>query len=130
MILTYKPDGEERQVWSVKFGKLRSSEADLIEKFAGVRFVDFQKEATAGPGRSLRALTFVMLKRAHPAMRWEDFDPLLDEIELDFDKDEMEQVRAEISKDPTLTAEQVAMLDAAVEAAEEAPPKAPASSDA
>lgn len=131
MILTYKPDGEEPQKWHVKYRKLRTKEAAELQRMAGAKnFPEFQERTLRGDADALRVLAFFHLRKIHPALKLDDFDPLMEEIDLDYDREEMERIREQTLKDPTVTAVQKQLLDAAVEAAEEAPPKAISSSAA
>lgn len=125
MRLVYAPDGQESQRWPVDLGKLRVAECEQIEKRTGLTYgAEFKEQLLKGGITARRALLFTLLRREHPRTRWEDVDFADDELRLEFDVDELREMRA-ATVDATGVSEEhraqaLAVLDAEIAAAEDA----------
>lgn len=124
MILTYSPEGEDAMKWNIRFKDFRRSDADEIQKLSGMKFGPFQDAVSVGGDASaLAVLVFVMLRKTHPVLRFQDFDPRLGDMDLSFDADELAQVREKLVADGA-DPDTLARLDEAMADAEPALPKA------
>lgn len=89
MYLIYQPEGsEEPQRWTYNPRRLMSAEREAIERRTGMVFADFTKAVIQGSSVARRALLWVMLKRDHPTMRYDDVDFAWDELKLEYSKQE------------------------------------------
>jgi hypothetical protein len=135
--LVYTPDGGEAQTWVYRPNKIRSTDAELIENRVNMPWGDFNQALARGSILCRRALLWHFLRQTHPTIRFEDVDFALDELKLEFDRDEWATIREQVAttKLPSGTPEELretmlAELDKQAEGAPEPPGKAPASSDA
>jgi hypothetical protein len=114
MKFIYKPEGVEPMEFDFAPGKLRSPEAEAIEKVTGLYLPAWQEAAGEGSQRALRAFLWVMLKRKQPTLKFDQVDVAADEMELVWETDEVEtvikSVYAERAKGP-LSDEQTATLE-------------------
>lgn len=137
MRLIYSPDGEQAQEWTYSPGKIRAAEAELLEKRTGMTWGDFNQQLARGNVLARRALLWHFLRQTHSILRFEDVDFAMDELEIRFDKREFALMRAEMEKAPLPpgTPDEVrdlilAEVDKEIAGADDAPGKAPSSSDA
>ncbi|WP_412736966.1 hypothetical protein [Krasilnikovia sp. MM14-A1259] len=126
----YKPDGQAERRWHVRLGRLPLPEMKMIQHAAGVKFGQFQQGLMAGGVDELQALLWVYLRREHPTLRVEDVKFVLDEVQLQQDKDEIaEEIRVLEEDlpdlDPAERAAGLAMLRVQLRDAPDAPGKAP-----
>src|SRR5262245_40542619 len=103
MKLTYKPDGQAEQVWQFNLGKLRTHEAEAIEKRTGLPFgSEFKMQLLKGATGARRALLWTFLRREHHTIRFEDVDFADDELTLEMDRDEWQAAYDAVVKDRTI----------------------------
>jgi hypothetical protein len=126
--LTYTPDGSDKpQVWRYEPDKLLSSEAIAIEKVTGWSYEEFGMHLVQRAMLARKALLWVLLKRNEPTLRFDQIDPPVSAIELEYDLDELTAMRAEVEKNEDLTdAERRAALeffDSEIDGAGEEAPK-------
>lgn len=100
MIIKYA-DGT--QSWNLKEVKILASEAESVENVTGVKWGQVLGEITSGSITALRSVTWVLLKRETPTLRYRDFDPAADDMDVEFDAEERKAMREEIQKSPDLT---------------------------
>ena len=136
MKVVYRPDGGEAQSWTYKPGKVRAGDAELIERRVGVSWDEFNRQVAQGSALARRALLWHFQRQTHPTLRFEDVDFAMDELRVEFDRDEIATIREQLAKVklPDGVPEQareavLASLDAETRKAPEPPGKAPASSD-
>lgn len=72
MHVTYKPEGGDVQRWTVDLGRIRQSEAELIEKRYGQNWEKFRADVQSGSARARRVLLWHLLRRQHHTLRFED----------------------------------------------------------
>lgn len=136
MILIYRPDGGDERRWEFNPRKIRSAEAELVEKRTGLTWEQFGAQVTQGSVLCRRALLWMFQRRTHPTLRFEDVDFALDELTLDYERHELVAIRAQLEKqrfdsdaerDATL-----AQIDEQIEATpgDDEAPKAPSNSGA
>lgn len=105
MYLVYQPEGsQEPQRWPYNPRKLMSAEREAIEKRCSMSFAEFTKAVIQGSSVARRALLWVMLKRDHPTMKYDDVDFAWDELRLEYSRQEYAQMIADASEN--LTGEQ------------------------
>ena len=94
MYLIYKPEGsDEPKRWKYNPRKIMSAEREAIERLTGRNWSDFVKDVVKGSSLSRRALLYVFLKREHPTTKFDDVDFAWDELELEYSKGELIQIR-------------------------------------
>lgn len=105
MYLVYQPEGsDEPQRWPYNPRKLMSAEREAIEKRTGTPFAEFTQAVLKGSSVARRALLWVMLKRDHPTMKYDDVDFAWDELKLEYSKQEYAQMMRDAGEN--LTGEQ------------------------
>jgi hypothetical protein len=110
--LVYEPDGaEEPQRFRYKPQKLMSAEREALERRSHMDFADFTKGVLNGNAVCRRALLWVMLKREHPTLRYEDVDFAWDELRLEYSKQEYELMRDNLIEAGTATPEQIDQIN-------------------
>lgn len=98
MILHYTPQDGPAQHWDLSTVRFLTSEAETVERTTGLEWGDvcsrgmlvLRKSPTAR-----RAIAWVLLKRADPALRYSAFDPAIDDIDVRFSADDVAELRAE-----------------------------------
>ncbi|WP_063748906.1 hypothetical protein [Streptomyces sp. NRRL B-24484] len=99
MYLTYKPEGsEEPRRWKYEPKKLMSAEREAIEKRTDRNYAQFVGDVQQGSSICRRALLWVMLKREHPALRFDDVDFAWDELDFEYSKAELQEFRRDASE--------------------------------
>lgn len=129
MYLIYKPEGEDEQRWWFDPRKMKAREAEAIEKRTGWDWQEVGDHLMKGSSLARRALLWTYLRREHHVLRFEDVDFAMDEVDLEFSKEELQRIRdkaAEADSTPE-TAQAIDFLDAQIAEAPEGPGKAPAS---
>lgn len=103
MIVTYAPSEGERREWEYKSADLPSGEAEDIEDAIGSTFVEWQTSLLQGGAKARRALLWVLLKRDNSSLKFGDVSFQLGELSVEFDREEKQQVRAELEKSTDLS---------------------------
>ena len=112
MYLIYQPEGdEEPQRFLYKPQKLMSAEREHLERRSRMDFADFTKGVLNGNAVCRRALLWVMLKRQHPTLKFEDVDFAWDELRLEYSKQEYELMRENLIESGTATPEQIDQIN-------------------
>jgi len=93
--LVYQPEGtEEPKRWPYNPRKLMAAEREVIERRTDMVFADFTQAVIKGSSLARRALLWVMLKREHPTMKFDDVDFAWDELRLEYSRAEYDQMIA------------------------------------
>jgi len=132
MIVTYRKAGaDEPQTWEFDPKDVSLSAADVIERRYDVdkpSYSRFLAAVQAGSARARRVLLWYLLWRDHPMIRFEDVDPRLDEIEVEYTKAEVsaiiDEVNARRRQDPAEKAEIIEALHEQLDSAPEGQGKA------
>lgn len=132
MKVTFAPDGGAVQSWTYEPRKVRQSEAEMMEKRAGLSWDEFNGQLLKGAARPRKVLLWHCLRKDHPVLRWEDVpDFAMAEVTVEFDASELAEVRALVEKSKDASDEDKAalleVLDAQIADAGESDPKAPPS---
>lgn len=99
MFLVYKPEGQpEPTRWKYDPRKIMSAEREWVERRTDRNWSEFTKDVLQGNSLCRRALLFVFLKREHPTVKWDDVDFAWDELELEYSKGELIQIRESVSE--------------------------------
>jgi hypothetical protein len=107
MYLVYKPEGsEEPKRWRYDPRKLMDPEREMLERKTGRNFSQFTQDVLEGNSQCRRALLYMFKKREHPTIRYEDVGFAWDELELQYSKGELRQIRDQVAE--TLNGDQLA----------------------
>jgi hypothetical protein len=97
--ITYAPrDGEQRE-WVWKPAEMESHEAELIEDAMDLPYMSCVSKFLAGSTRARRALLWVLLRRDHPALQFDQVRFRLDEVASEFDEEELARIRDHMDDD-------------------------------
>lgn len=95
MRFTYTPDGADTREWEFAAGKMRSRDAEDIERVTKMPFRGgFIEALLDGSVLAQRALLWVYLRRDIPALKFDQVDFALDEVDLTFDDAEIGEALA------------------------------------
>jgi hypothetical protein len=133
--LVYRPDGQDVQRWIFDARKIRQGEMEAVERRTGWPFAtEFLLNLQKGDSRARKALLWIMLRRQHPTLKYEDVDFANDEVVLEYDRAELAEQRRSIEQSSVISEEERAlaleMIDAQMANAPAAPGKAPQPTDA
>lgn len=121
MIVTYTPEGEEKQEWVWDPDKVRAVEGELIEKRFGDTYDKFKAAVQSGSIKARRVLLWHLQKRAHPTLRLEDVDFDAGDLKVEMSRTELEQLRARLAThkgmDESERERMLAALDTEIETA-------------
>ena len=93
MFLVYQPEGsDEPKRWPYNPRKLMTAEREAIERRCDMTFAEFTQAVLKGSSLARRALLWVMLKREHPTMKFDDVEFAWDELKLEYSKGEYDQM--------------------------------------
>ncbi|GGZ28416.1 hypothetical protein GCM10010387_22340 [Streptomyces inusitatus] len=119
MIIAYTPEGGKPEHYDAR--SLRVSEASIVSRTIDQTWGDIKGNLQNDDLDAMRAIIWVIKKRAEPTLRFGDFDPGVDEMTTLFDKREIEDIVggafAVRNVDPEITAEQIVASLAAMPAA-------------
>lgn len=114
MFLVYTPEGQtEPTRWRYNPKKLMSVEREDLERRTEKNFADFTSAVLQGNSLCRRALLFTFLRRDHAKTRFEDVDFAWDELTLEYSRQELERMRANILE--TLHGDQLAAALTAID---------------
>ncbi|WP_433232410.1 hypothetical protein ACQP2H_10550 [Micromonospora sp. CA-248260] len=119
MIVTYTPEGDAAQEWEFSTGRIKASEAEILQKRFGGTWDEFKVGVLKGDVRARRVMLWHCLRRDHHTLRFEDMPDFYDsELELEFTKSELEGIRAQVATAGGLAEEErestLAALDAQI----------------
>lgn len=98
MFLVYTPgEGDDEHRWQYQPRKLMSVEREAIERATDRNFTQFTADVLAGNSRCRRALLWTFLRRDHRSLRLEDVDFAWDELKLEYSRQELQQMRAQLA---------------------------------
>jgi hypothetical protein len=132
VILNYSPAEGDKQVFPFKPEKLMSVEAEILERITDWTFAEFQMKLISGSARARRCMLWILQKRQHPTLRLDDVQPLVGEVELEFEREELLNMRdaAEASRQGSEQDREnvIALVNQLLEASsDDTAPKAPVS---
>ncbi|WP_199444455.1 hypothetical protein [Umezawaea beigongshangensis] len=119
MFVTYSPDGDvEERTWEFEAAAITAADAEPVEASFGRTWDEFLVELVRGGIRARRHLLWLLMRREHPALRYEDVPNFATgQLLVELDRDELQAMRDGL---PASTApEALARLDAEIAAAPE-----------
>lgn len=118
MKIIFSPKDGDRREFVFRAGELMSDEAELLEECGGnswATYEEFGRRFVAGSVRAMRAALWIMLRREQPRLRLADVTFRVDEMDLDYEDDEIVRLRDFYENDDELSDEQRAELLAAID---------------
>ena len=110
MIIVYTPAGGEPEQYDAR--TLLSSEASIVARTVDMKWPAVKEGLREEDLDAMRAVVWILKKRATPTLRYGEFDPGVDEMVTRFDKTEVENwidgAFGLVGTDPEVTAEKVA----------------------
>lgn len=99
MHVTYAPEDGDRQEWNFKPGRVRASEAQVLERQFGENWDNFAAGVQSGNMRARGVLLWHLLRRDHPMLKFVDVpDFYADELKVEFSVDELVPLREKLQK--------------------------------
>lgn len=102
MLIEYKPEdvsGGDAATWTFDPRRVRATEAVIIQKRYGKTWDEFLVAVQAGDVEARRVLLWHLLRRTHPALRFESTpDFLTGELEVSHELSELIQLRERVEK--------------------------------
>jgi hypothetical protein len=102
MLLHYRPADGDPETFVFDQAKIGNGEAELIEKRTDWTWTEFMQKLQQGSTLARRALLWTFLRRVHATLRFEDVRFSQGEVELQFQRDELEDIRAQVAKAPNV----------------------------
>lgn len=87
MIIIYVPKDGEREHFDAR--SLRVSEASIVQRLLSRKWGEVEAGIREEDLEALRAVAWVVKKRSAPSLRYDDFDPGIDELGMRLDCDEV-----------------------------------------
>jgi hypothetical protein len=122
MFLTYTPEDGDAQRFEFRPKRVRASRAEMIEKrygqLAGIKnatWDQFKVAIQQGSASARRVLLWHLLSAEHPTLKIDDVDPFEDEVELEYSKSELLEVREFLSSAPNIPEADLALMLAKVD---------------
>lgn len=109
MRLIYTPEDGEKREFSFRPQQYMSPEIEALEDVGGDAWDSFDEFAIKfwkGNRRAYRAALWLMLKREDPTLKFRDLVVRVDEIQVDFEDDELPKARQAVADEPDLDPEQ------------------------
>lgn len=137
MYLTYKPEGsEEAQEFVFIPEETNTFDSEAIESATGWTWEEFLMNLRKGSTKARRVLLWVSLRRVHRGLQLRDVNFQQKEVKLEYDVNEMEQLREGVVEAPDQPGIDKGLILAAMDAeiekarpAPEGPGKAPAANN-
>lgn len=127
MIVTYSPEDGPQQRWEFAPRKIKSRQAEEIERRYGAGFGTWVTHLREGVASARRVLLWHLMRRDHPTLRWDDVPDFgWGELEVELSRDELTAVRERAAADTSLDPE---VREAALEALDKQIAEAPALDD-
>lgn len=110
MIVTLQVEGQERPLrWSFDPRRVPMSAAEVIERRWSTdapSYAAWMQAVEQGSARARRVLVWWLQHREHPSMRFEDVDPAVGDVEVEYTREELERAIAEVQQVKSLTPEE------------------------
>lgn len=95
MQFVYRPEGADPRKWTFDPYRLLSPEVEAVERFTGLAFGEWIDQVGKGSFLAIHGLLYVLLKRTHPTLKWDEVVFCMADIDFEMDAEE----RAETIKD-------------------------------
>lgn len=113
MIVTYAPEDGDRQRWDWDPDRVRTSEAEIVEKRYGKSWDQFKASVMQGESKARRVLLWHLLRREHHTLKFEDLpDFYTGELQVEFTTSELTVIRDRVAKAKMSESEREDMLTA------------------
>lgn len=96
MQFVYKPEGADPLRWEFDPNRLMSPEVEVIERHTGLTFGEWADAVGRGSFTAIHGLLFVLLKRKHPTLKWDEVAFCMAEIDFEMDPEEQREAIAEL----------------------------------
>lgn len=127
MFVTYKPEGNDPQIWEFDPNKVRASQAEMVEKRYGQPWDVFLRDLIKGSMLARRVLLWHLTRLSHHMLRFEDTpDFYAAELTVEYSREELQALRDEAEKSKAITDDE---RTAALAALDEEIAKAPTGVD-
>ncbi|MFF5004687.1 hypothetical protein ACFY3G_17875 [Streptomyces phaeochromogenes] len=110
MIIVYSPEGGDTHRWDLKEIRIMAVEAEEVERVTDLDWAAARAKIVKGSMLALRAVAWVLLKRAQPTLRYGQFQPAAAELDFAYSPAERAAIRANIEADPDLTEDERAAI--------------------
>lgn len=110
MQFVYKPEGADPTKWEFNPERLMSPEVEAIERHTGMTFGEWADAVGKGSAVAIHGLLYVMLKRKHPTLKWDEVVFCMADIDFEMDPDEQ---RAAVDRLTAIAAERPLLEDEA-----------------
>lgn len=122
MLVTYQPEGEPEQRWEFDPGRVRVSEAEMMQRRAGMPWEQFRGACMVGDAVAHKVLLWHLLRREHHTLRYEDVpDFLMAELRVERSRAELLKMREQVERsgkiEPQDKADMLKGLDMEIEQA-------------
>ncbi|MEU6702533.1 hypothetical protein [Streptomyces wuyuanensis] len=87
MFIVYGPQGGEPEHFDAR--TLRVSETSIAQRTIDRKWAEIEQGIRDEDLECLRVVAWIIKKRSHPALRFGEFDPLIGELYMRLDKDEV-----------------------------------------
>lgn len=99
MHVTYRPEDGDSQRWTFDPGRVRQSQAELIERRFGGNYDAWRAGVQSGDSKARRVLLWHLLTLQHHTMRVEDVpDFFMDELLVEHSVDELRTLKDRLAK--------------------------------
>lgn len=116
MIIVYAPEDGDEKRWDLKTARITAPEAEAVERATGLEWEQAKAKVFHGSMLATRAITWVLMKRDNPVLRYAAFVPAAAELGYELDTEETAVIRKEIENNPDLDEDErastLAQLDA------------------
>lgn len=98
MHITFTPEDGEKREWDFKLRKILTTEAEAIEKRAGIPYIELNARVLSSHPTARRALIWVLLKRTEPTLQYVDVDFEMGAFQAELDDEEKADLRAQLDR--------------------------------
>jgi hypothetical protein len=99
--IVYAPTDGDKHEWTWKPREMDSFEVEALEESSGWDYPEFLQRFMAGSTRARRSLLWVLLRRDHPRLRFEQVRFTYAELLDEFDDEEVAAAQAVLEAQPT-----------------------------
>lgn len=108
MLLKYTPEGEKEQTFTIRPGRLLSVEAEALEDVGGTAWSSIEEwrlKFQQGNFKARRAALWIMLRREQPRLRFPEVAVYVDELDIDFEPEELDRIRERVESNDNMSDE-------------------------
>lgn len=97
MLVKYTPEGQsEPTEWDFNPDRVRSIDAEMIEKRSGLNYSKWVEAIQAGSAHARRVLLWHLQRKDHHTLRLEDVDFFMGDLEIDYSVADLQKLRAQV----------------------------------